>query len=62
MEIWKDVSGYEGFYEVSNIGNVRTVERIQESYGGRKWVKPSRLMKTTFDGRYMVVSLSKPGK
>ena len=23
-EIWKDVVGYEGIYEVSNFGNVRT--------------------------------------
>lgn len=23
MEIWKDVLGYEGYYEVSNIGNIR---------------------------------------
>ena len=23
MEVWKDVVGYEGYYEVSNIGNVR---------------------------------------
>lgn len=28
MEIWKDVVGYEGWYEVSNKGNVRSVARI----------------------------------
>lgn len=27
MEIWKDVVGYEGFYQVSDHGNVRSVER-----------------------------------
>ena len=26
MEIWKDVVGYEGYYEVSNTGNVRNVK------------------------------------
>ena len=25
MEIWKDVPGYEGMYQVSNIGNVRSM-------------------------------------
>ena len=25
MEIWKDVFGYEGFYQVSNLGNVKRV-------------------------------------
>lgn len=27
MEIWKDIVGYEGMYQVSNFGNVRSVER-----------------------------------
>lgn len=26
-EIWKSVVGYEGIYEVSNLGNVRSVDR-----------------------------------
>ena len=37
-EIWKDVAGYEGFYQVSNKGNVRSVERkdsIGRKCGGR---------------------------
>ncbi|EOM78090.1 hypothetical protein DW322_11330 [Rhodococcus rhodnii] len=32
-EIWKPVLGYEGLYEVSSIGRVRTVERVVR--GGR---------------------------
>lgn len=27
-EIWKDIEGYEGLYQVSNQGNVRSLERI----------------------------------
>lgn len=26
-EIWKDVPGYEGYYQVSNLGKVRSVDR-----------------------------------
>ncbi len=26
-EIWKDVIGYEGFYQVSNLGNVKGLKR-----------------------------------
>ena len=26
-EIWKDIPGYEGYYQVSNIGNVKSLER-----------------------------------
>ena len=28
MEIWKDVVGYEGYYQVSNLGNVKSVDRV----------------------------------
>lgn len=27
-EIWKDIEGYEGFYQVSNIGRVRSLDRF----------------------------------
>jgi hypothetical protein len=27
-EIWKSVNGYDGFYEVSNQGRVRSVNRV----------------------------------
>jgi hypothetical protein len=27
-EIWKDIPGYEGYYQVSNLGNVKSLERI----------------------------------
>lgn len=28
MEIWKDINGYEGFYQVSNLGNVKSLSRL----------------------------------
>lgn len=31
-EIWKDVNGFEGFYQVSNFGRVRSLDRIEEVY------------------------------
>ena len=27
-EIWKDIPGYEGYYQVSNYGNFRSLNRI----------------------------------
>ena len=27
-EIWKDIQGYEGFYQISNLGNVKSLERL----------------------------------
>lgn len=37
-EIFKDVKGYEGYYEVSNLGNVRST-----SYKGVRILKPAKL-------------------
>jgi hypothetical protein len=28
LEIWKDVVGYEGFYQVSNYGNIKSIDRL----------------------------------
>lgn len=27
MEIWKDIKDYEGYYQVSNLGNVRRINK-----------------------------------
>lgn len=35
-EIWKPVKGYEGYYEVSNLGNVRSVDRVVVYSNGAK--------------------------
>ena len=36
QEEWKDIKGYEGLYQVSNIGSVRSIDRITTNIGGRK--------------------------
>lgn len=54
-EIWKDVEGFEGLYQVSNHGRVK-------SLGFDKWHK-GRLIKPHFDGlkHYLFVQLYKKG-
>jgi hypothetical protein len=29
MEIWKDIKGYEGLYQISNLGNVKALEKTR---------------------------------
>lgn len=54
-EIWKDVIGYEGLYQVSNLGNVMSLR----SYGGNC----QRLMSPVGNGTgYLMVGLSKNKK
>lgn len=44
-EIWKDIVGYEGYYQVSNIGRIRSVDRyVQSKGGGKKFVKGRMLV------------------
>lgn len=54
MEIWKDVQGYEGLYQVSNLGNVKSTKR-QGTCGG------SLKQRADKDG-YMCVVLAKHNK
>ena len=58
-EIWKDVAGYEGFYQVSNKGNVRSVAR-KDSIGRKR---DGRILKPRYDkDGYLNVGLCKNGK
>lgn len=35
IEVWKDVPGYEGHYEISNLSNVRSVDRLLVNCNGK---------------------------
>lgn len=62
-EIWKDIKNYEGLYQVSNLGRVKSVERTAKhsSGNGTKTVS-ERIRKGTLDGcGYLTVSLNKEG-
>lgn len=52
MEIWKSVSGYVGFYEVSNKGRVRSVRRVVSSL---------RFKAISIRGRILIPSVTKKG-
>lgn len=53
-EIWKDIEGYEGIYQVSNLGNVR-------SLGNGKTHKSERILKQGTTLGYKTVILCKDG-
>ena len=45
-EIWKSVEGWEGFYEVSSCGRVRSLDRIVKWGKHRKTFYKGRILKT----------------
>lgn len=62
-EIWKDVKGYEGYYQVSNLGNVRSIDRIITDINGVKQKRKGHEMskRCNQDG-YLTVKLTKKNK
>ena len=38
QEIWKDIPDYEGIYQVSNLGNIKSIKRIVNSISGGRIV------------------------
>lgn len=60
-EIWKPIIGYEGLYEISNYGSIRSVERTVISKNGRVLKQKGILLKTNKRGRYTCKSLFKDG-
>lgn len=46
-EIWKEVKGYEGLYEVSNLGRVKSLSRLQKHRTGTTFMKNERIVKIT---------------
>ena len=68
-EIWKEIKNFEGFYEVSNYGNVRSVSRLVKCRGGKLKQWNGKLLNTQDQanssnkfGAYKAVVLSKEGK
>ena len=61
-EIWKDVEGYEGFYQVSNKGRVKSLDRISINKNGLKCHFKERILNPRLNsGGYREVPLCKNG-
>lgn len=61
-EIWKDIPEYEGYYQVSNLGNVRSIDRIIEHSRLGQVKRKGKILKPGLDGvGYYFVVLSKNG-
>lgn len=57
MEVWKDIPGYEGYYQISDKGHVRTLARYTHVLGvcrndgkihNEMWFRRSRLLKPIY--------------
>ena len=62
-EIWRDIKGYEGLYQVSNLGRVKSLERDYISAnGGIRHIDEHYLKQAKTEKGYLRVTLLKNGK
>lgn len=62
-EIWKSIPGYEGYYEASNHGRIRSVERyVEHNYGGLAKKKSRILKPDSTTGGYYSIRLHKENR
>jgi hypothetical protein len=63
MEIWRDIEGYEGLYQVSNMGRVKSLERnVVKGKGGLYKIEEKILKSGKHSGGYLYVCLYNEGK
>ena len=64
VEIWKPVVGYEGYYDVSSQGRVRSVERLTIRSDGSALTIPQAIKKQHLNKRdqYLQVGLCRDGR
>ena len=62
QEVWKDITGYEGYYQVSNLGSVRSVDRmVKGKKESLRFVK-GRILQPNLSEGYLMVGLCKSGR
>ena len=62
MEIWKDIPNYESLYQVSDLGNVRSLDKKVRNHLAERTIKGKLLKGNLNKNGYRQVILSKDGK
>ena len=64
IEIWKAVAGYEGLYEVSNLGNIKSLDRVIRTRYNGTTIRKGRILTPFYEERsgYYQVKLTRKGK
>lgn len=57
-EVWRDIESYEGLYQVSNFGRVRSLDKMQ-NFNGSISEHKGRILKLVDSKGYRIVDLSK---
>ena len=61
-EVWKSIEGFEGFFQISNHGRIRSLDRYVNARNGGKRFEHGRIMKSSINSRkYYILPLRKNG-
>lgn len=67
-EVWKDIPGYQGYYQISNLGRVKSLQRTITHKPSKKFpngrvviYKERELIPSTDSSGYLFVQLYKSG-
>lgn len=61
-EIWKDAPGWEGLYEISDLGRVKSVPRLVKCFEGSKTLGGNVVSAFKCSNGYMAVNLTSSGR
>lgn len=61
-EVWRQIEGYEGIYEVSNTGKVKSLNRTAEDKIGRTYLVKGRILKGGISRNHRWVYLCENGE
>lgn len=63
QEIWKDIPGYEGYYQISSCGNVKSLPKIKKIFCEKEYITKEKILGVDKNSRgYKRIWLSKEGK
>ncbi|MBO5138700.1 MAG: HNH endonuclease [Bacilli bacterium] len=61
MEDWKDIKGYEGYYQISSLGRVKSLTRVVVCKNKHKFTCREKILKLNTRNGYYVVNFQKEG-
>jgi hypothetical protein len=60
-EVWKDILGYEGLYQVSSLGRVKSCDRYVNHYLGKRLIG-EHILRQTNNSNYYTITLAKENR
>lgn len=62
-EIYRDIQGYEGHYQISNLGNIKSLKRlIKRCNSNKSYFIKERILKQSISNGYYAITLNKNNK